>query len=817
MARARRMRTGIAAAGMAAMLATGAGVGAAAPGGSADDVPIPDPATPQVSIVRVADSAGLEALDAAGFDVFHDEHTTADGGIEVTVAHHPAMAAQLAELAEVVDTQRGPTLAEAQRELVGRAERVDAPSRSERQERRPDDAGGREAPNVLPEDGSIRVLRADWFTNAQGTFLSVEVDSQDGADVDITVTPDTGEAFALEPFVDLGIYLYHRVDDPEPLDGPPSTITVTADDGSEVTTTPTEWVDDAGDGYPAGYQWGFTDDGYVDPLQARDRIEALAAEFPDLAELVDLPEDSAGYQKPAQGWIGTSFDDGWFVKTDALGHEGGNGKVLEAVAEGPDQPLSVTFDGTTVRVELATDGDGEVTSTANDVVAAVNASEAADVLTAYPLRNGTGTAVEGTAEVTDGLDAPASYPRGPFDIKALRIGSQRDGSNTGVFLYSQEHAREWVTPLVSLEVAERLLRNYGTDPATTRLVDELDIFVLPVVNPDGSAYALYDDLYKRKNLDDDCDPAVSNPLFDDSRYFVGWTGVDLNRNFSVGSRLDGFVGASGNCASQVHSGPTELSEPEARNENWLMDTFPNIEFAMNVHSSGGYFMWSPASYRADRTPLPRPDLGIESFFFDASRTILERIEEHRGTVVVPGRTGPVVDVLYSAAGNSGDEHYYDDLVSPDPDVFAWDFEVGAEVYDADADRWVNPGYFWPDFETEGFDQAMEFANGFLGMLEVAAQWQADDEAPTVRPTPRGGAFREDLTVVFETSEPATIHYTTDGSRPTTDSPTVDAGALRSTTPVLRIDETTTVRWLAVDAAGNESRVGTARYVIRPAR
>ena len=818
MAHTRPIRVGIAVVGIAGLLATGAAAGAAPPG-PPDDIPIPDAATPHLSTVRVADSDDLAALEAAGFDVFHDEHTTADGSIEVTVAHHPRMAEQLSALgAEVVDTQVGPTQGDTRRELVGRAGEVDRGSDHRGTRGRPDHAGGRDAPQVLPEDGTIRVLRADWFTNAQGTFLSVEVQSETGPEAVITVTPDTGEAFQLEPFVDVGVYLYHRVGVPEPLEGPPSSITVTADDGSEVTTAPTEWVDAEGEGYPAGYQWGFTDDGYVDPLQARQHIESLAAEFPDLAEIVDLPEDSAGYQKPAQGWIGSTFANGWFVRTHALGHEGGNGKAIEAVApDAPDRPLQVSFDGTTVRVELATDSDGEVTSTANDVVAAVNASEAADVLTAYPLGSGEGTATEGSSEVTDGLDAPDSYPRGPFDIKALRIGATRDGSKTGVFVYSQEHAREWVTPLVSLEVAERLLRNYGSDPATTRLVDELDIFVIPTVNPDGAAFSLYDDMYKRKNLDDDCDPAVSNPLFDDSRYFVGWTGVDINRNFSVGSRLDGFVGASGDCASQVHSGPAELSEPEARNEKWLLDTYSNIRFAMNVHSFGGYFMWSPAAYRPDRTPLPRPDLGVESFFFDASRTILERIEEHRGTVVVPGRTGPVVDVLYSAAGNSGDEHYYDDAVSPDPEVFAWDFEVGADVYDAERDRWVSPGFFWPDFETEGFDQAMEFANGFLGMLEVAAEWQADDDAPTARPTPRGGAFHEDLTVVFETSEPATIHYTTDGSRPTTASPTLDAGALRSTTPVLRLDETTTVRWLAVDAAGNTGRVGTARYVVRPGR
>ena len=29
----------------------------------------------------------------------------------------------------------------------------------------------------------------------------------------------------------------------------------------------------------------------------------------------------------------------------------------------------------------------------------------------------------------------------------------------------------------------------------------------------------------------------------------------------------------------------------------MQTTFPNIKFAMNVHSSGGYFMWPPGAYK----------------------------------------------------------------------------------------------------------------------------------------------------------------------------------------------------------------------------
>jgi hypothetical protein len=37
-----------------------------------------------------------------------------------------------------------------------------------------------------------------------------------------------------------------------------------------------------------------------------------------------------------------------------------------------------------------------------------------------------------------------------------------------VFIFGQQHARKWATPLVCVETAERLLRNYTLDPAAAR-------------------------------------------------------------------------------------------------------------------------------------------------------------------------------------------------------------------------------------------------------------------------------------------------------------------------------------------------------------
>ena len=79
------------------------------------------------------------------------------------------------------------------------------------------------------------------------------------------------------------------------------------------------------------------------------------------------------------------------------------------------------------------------------------------------------------------------------------------------------------------------------------------------------------------------------------------------------------------CTSDTYAGPSEYSEPETRNEGWVMDTFPNIKFANNIHSYGGYFMWAPGAYKNDgnRTTSPAPNIGIEKYFFEAGEKILQ--------------------------------------------------------------------------------------------------------------------------------------------------------------------------------------------------
>lgn len=82
---------------------------------------------------------------------------------------------------------------------------------------------------------------------------------------------------------------------------------------------------------------------------------------------------------------------------------------------------------------------------------------------------------------------------------------------------------------------------------------------------------------------------------------------------------------------------------------------------------------------------------------------------------------------------------------------------------------------------------------------------ADTTAPTVTATPAGGTYDAPVSVTLTADESATIYYTTDGSEPTTASDTYQAP--------ISVSTGTTIRFFAVDEAGNQSTVTAETYAL----
>jgi hypothetical protein len=561
---------------------------------------------------------------------------------------------------------------------------------------------------------TLHFLQAYWWTAGGQTFLATEVATTAIADPDVEITVNWTTAdgatgsFPLQRFEDAGEYQYH-VAEPQALPAQPVKVNATSSlGGVSRTITPTAWPGATPPAPPAGYQKDFID-AYMSPTDVKARLARLARQYPDLVDLVDLPHRTQGYRRTATAYVGDPANAAIVVESVKFGDQGPNGWQVKTVDPGkPNRPAQATWRDRVLTISLATDNSGAVISTTDQIAALVTARFPQRV-SAFVEDGSAGKVMPVTGPVTmdDGLDGPIANK--PWTVQALRIGVHRDGSRIGVLAYSQEHAREWATPLVTLEFAERLLSNYATDAATRQLLEDVEVFVIPTVNPDGANYSFYDANFQRKNMANHCVGTQRDPRNADS-----W-GVDVNRNYGVGSVFDGFVGGSTNCLSGTYAGPAELSEAESNNVIDFAKAHDNIRFAMNVHSYGGYFMWPPGAYAMPgRVTLPRPSPEETAEFQASAKRIVGAIASSRGTVTWPSRTGPVADVLYSAAGNSADQLYYE------LGIFAWDFEVGNDRFNASTGEWEGMG-FQPPF-AEAHAESQEYADGLVELLNVARDY-----------------------------------------------------------------------------------------------
>lgn len=158
-------------------------------------------------------------------------------------------------------------------------------------------------------------------------------------------------------------------------------------------------------------------------------------------------------------------------------------------------------------------------------------------------------------------------------IWALRIGN----GGTSMLVNGTQHAREWIASMVTTCVADRLVREYDTNPVIRAFVDSTELWIVPVVNPDGYQYSWSTNRYWRKNR-------------------RGGHGVDLNRNFAVGW---GGSGASGNKRSDVYRGEYAFSEPETAALRDLAKR-ERVALHLDIHAYGQLLLY-PWNYTAAPT------------------------------------------------------------------------------------------------------------------------------------------------------------------------------------------------------------------------
>ncbi|MCE0761451.1 hypothetical protein LWC35_00750 [Pseudonocardia kujensis] len=247
---------------------------------------------------------------------------------------------------------------------------------------------------------------------------------------------------------------------------------------------------------------------------------------------------------------------------------------------------------------------------------------------------------------------------------ALRMRKRDAGYRTGVLFTAAAHAREWGGSECAVNFAADLLEKYtaGTglrygktafDADQIRaIVENVDVFVVACVNPDGRNFSQQgapgsrQSLW-RKNRAPNIDPEVSA------------IGTDINRNFPFlwsvhdhfsPSVLDASSLGSSQPSKETYYGSAPKSEPETRNVIWLLDEFPQIEWLLDIHSYGGdvLYSWGDAPNQNSR-----PEMNFHNRRFDQQRgtddvsrygEYIDPDDERRMREVVSAVTGAVSGV-----------------------------------------------------------------------------------------------------------------------------------------------------------------------------
>ena len=168
-------------------------------------------------------------------------------------------------------------------------------------------------------------------------------------------------------------------------------------------------------------------------------------------------------------------------------------------------------------------------------------------------------------------------------LVAVKISDNvsQEEDEPALLIVSAHHCRELVTPVIALNAIEELTTQYGVDPTITNLVDNNEIWIAPVWNPDGYQYVFdVDDLW-RKNR----------------RVFPNGVGVDLNRNYPYG--WTNPCAGSTAVNSSTYKGPSAASEPETQTMiAWSNDQ--RFAKVIDYHSFGREVLWE---YTCSNNPL----------------------------------------------------------------------------------------------------------------------------------------------------------------------------------------------------------------------
>lgn len=176
------------------------------------------------------------------------------------------------------------------------------------------------------------------------------------------------------------------------------------------------------------------------------------------------------------------------------------------------------------------------------------------------------------------IDTITTHDGNPIYWLRISDNPNIDENEPEVLYTALHHAREPGSMSQLIFYMYYLLENYGIDSTITNLVDNTEMYFIPMVNPDGY---IYNETTSpggggmwRKNRKNNGD---------------GTFGVDLNRNYGYFWGYDDN-GSSPNTSSNVYRGTGPFSEPETQATKFMFESH-NFRLTLNYHCYGNLFIY----------------------------------------------------------------------------------------------------------------------------------------------------------------------------------------------------------------------------------
>ncbi len=180
-----------------------------------------------------------------------------------------------------------------------------------------------------------------------------------------------------------------------------------------------------------------------------------------------------------------------------------------------------------------------------------------------------------------------------------------EGPKPTLVIVAGVHAREIAPPEIALRFVDDLLGRYATDADAAWLLDEHQIVVVPLANPDG--YRWVEQGYFQRKNGHRVGTGCADPPQPNNHY-----GVDINRNSSW--QWGSVIGPSIGACSVLYPGDSPASEPETiALETLVRSLIPDqritsapappdtMGMLLTLHSYGNLVIW-PWGYTAAAAP-----------------------------------------------------------------------------------------------------------------------------------------------------------------------------------------------------------------------